>query len=184
MARNIELLLTSTVENLGIIGDIVKVKTGYARNYLVPMGMAEKPTPTRVEALKEARSKAQAELSMLRQAREELLERMGEVTIEMVRSCNDQGALYGSVSQRDIADALQEAGYDVGVRSIRMATAIRRVGTYEVPIQFEKDLRTEVNVVVNPDRTLEEEKPEAPEHDAEERPRRREPESPIDWLND
>ncbi|MHC5005437.1 MAG: 50S ribosomal protein L9 [Planctomycetota bacterium] len=156
MPRNIELLLLSTVENLGIVGDICKVKKGYARNYLIPMGLAEPPTPTKIESLKEARAKAQSELAMLRQAREELLERMVEVSIELVRSCNDQGALYGSVTQRDIADALQEHGYDVGVRSIRLAHAIRRVGSYDVPIQFEKDLRTDITVVVQPDHPLEE----------------------------
>jgi len=168
MARNKELLLLQTVENLGIVGDIVKVKPGYARNYLEPMGMAERPTPTKIASLAEARQKAKAELAELRAARESLLERMVEVSIELVRSCNDQGALYGSVTQRDIADALQESGYDVGVRSVRLPSAIRRVGTYEVPIQFEKDLRTDINVVVQPDHPLEEAtaQEEAPEEAA------------------
>jgi large subunit ribosomal protein L9 len=156
MAKNIELLLLRSVENLGIVGDIVKVKPGYARNYLLPHGLAETPTPSRIEALKEERLKAQAELAELRAAREELLGRMSDVTITLVRSCNDQGVLYGSVTQRDISDALQEAGYDVGVRSVRLSQPIRRIGPYDVPIQFEKDLRTEVHVVVEPDQPLEE----------------------------
>ena len=62
MAKNIELLLLRTVENLGIVGDIVRVKTGFARNYLVPHGLAEVPTPTKIESLKEERTKALIEL--------------------------------------------------------------------------------------------------------------------------
>jgi large subunit ribosomal protein L9 len=156
MARNIQLLLTRSVENLGIVGDIVKAKPGYARNYLLPLGLAEFPTPSKIEALKEERAKAQAELAQLRSAREELLGRMKEVKVTLVRSCNDQGVLYGSVTQRDIADALQEAGYDVGVRSVRLSQPIRRVGDYVVPVQFEKDLRTEIHAVIEPDQPLEE----------------------------
>ncbi len=156
MARNIELLLLQNVENLGIVGDIVKVRAGYARNFLLPHGLAEFPTPAKIESLKEARAAAQAELQRLREAREELLARMTEVKITLVRSCNAQGVLYGSVTQRDIADALQEAGYDVGVRSVRLSQPIRRVGGYDVPIQFEKDLRTEIHVTIESDQPLEE----------------------------
>src|SRR6185436_1776130 len=155
MARKSELLLLENVENLGIVGDIVKVKSGYARNFLYPQRLAEVPTPTKIEALKSKRAAAQAELSRLRSEREALLERMKDVSIKMIRSCNDQGALYGSVTQRDIADALIEAGYGVDVRAVRLNQSIRRVGNYVVPLQFEKDLRTEVNVQIAADRVLE-----------------------------
>lgn len=155
MAKNIELLLLKSIENLGIVGDIVKVKPGFARNYLLPHGLAEFPTPKKIDSLKEERAAALAELQQLRQAREELLSRMEDVKIELIRSCNDQGVLYGSVTQRDIADALQEAGYDVGMRSIRLAQPLRRVGTYDVPIQFDKDLRTDVSVILKPDQPIE-----------------------------
>jgi len=157
MARkNVELLLLENVENLGIVGDIVRVKTGYARNYLVPMGLAEAPTEKRIESLKEKRAEAEAELARLRAAREQLLGKMVELEITLTRSCNDQGVLYGSVTQRDIADALQENGYDVSDRSVRLSQPIRRIGNYVVPIQFDKDLRTEIGVFVNPDRPLDE----------------------------
>lgn len=158
--KKVKLLLSKTVENLGIVGDIVKVRPGFARNYLLPFALAEAPTPTKIERLKEARAAALAELAHLRQAREELLGRMKDVAITIQRSCNDQGILYGSVTTRDISDALQAAGYDVGIRSVRLAQNIRRVGSYHVPIQFEKDLRTEITLNVNPDRTLDEEREE------------------------
>lgn len=154
--KDIELLLLRNVENLGIVGDVVNVKPGYARNFLLPHGLAEFPTEEKIEALKEERAKAEAEMAALRDARESLLGRMSDVRVALVRSCNDQGVLYGSVTQRDISDALQEAGYDVGVQSVRLSHPIRRIGQYDVPIQFEKDLRTEIHVLVEPDQPLEE----------------------------
>ncbi|MGI9014749.1 MAG: 50S ribosomal protein L9 [Phycisphaerales bacterium] len=158
--RSVELLLTDNVENLGIVGDIVKVTPGYARNYLLPHGHATIPSPKRIEELQERRKEEQSKLAALRKAREELHARMEDVTISVVRSCNDQGILYGSVSQRDISDALRENGYDVSVRSIRLGQPIRRVGSYPVPVQFEKDLRCEVTFVVEPDHAIGDEREE------------------------
>lgn len=156
MARNVELLLTETVENLGIVGDIVRVKPGYARNYLLPLQLAETPTPEKIDALKEQRAAAEAELLALRSQRESLIEKLEGITVTLVRSCNDKGVLYGSVTQRDIADALHEAGYGVDTRSIRLHNAIRNIGETSVPVQFEKDLRTEITVMIEPDQPLEE----------------------------
>ena len=155
MAKNVELLLLTTVENLGIVGDVVRVKSGYARNYLTPHGLAEPPSPAKIEALKVERAQAEAELAALRADREQLVERLTDVSVTLVRSCNDQGVLYGSVTQRDVSDLLTEAGYGVDVRSIRLSHPIRRIGAYPVPIQFDKELRVEVTLVVDPDRELE-----------------------------
>lgn len=155
MAKNTELLLLSTIENLGIVGDVVKVKTGYARNFLLPQGLAEKPTPSKIESLKEARAAAQAEMNALRSARLQIVDQLTDVIITLTRSCNDQGSLYGSVTPRDIADALHEAGHGVTPEYVRLAHPIRHIGSHPVPIQFDKDLKAEVTLVVNPDRELE-----------------------------
>jgi large subunit ribosomal protein L9 len=155
MARNVELLLLETIENLGIVGDIVKVKPGFARNYLLPHAIAEFPTEEKIESLKEARAKAQAHIAKQRAEREALVERMQNVEITLTRSCNDQGVLYGSITQRDISDALAAAGYGVDVRAVRLSQSIRRVGSYHVPIQFEKDLKAEITLTVKADRLLE-----------------------------
>lgn len=159
-AKTIDLLLLDNVENLGIVGDVVSVKNGYARNYLLPHGLATLPSKKRIEELKERRIQVQGEMKALRSAREELHGRMEEIKISIIRSCNDQGALYGSVSQRDISEALQENGYDVGLRSIRVGQAIRRVGEYPIPIQFDKDLRCEIILNVEPDHPIGEEREE------------------------
>ncbi len=155
--RTIELLLLENVESLGIIGDVVKVRTGYARNYLLPMGMAEPPSQERIDELVADRAEALATVAAKRSAREELVARMEEVELTLVRSCNDRGGLYGSVTQRDISDGLAQVGYEgVDIRSVRLPSSIRRIGTYEVPIQFEADLRVEISVTVEPDQPLEE----------------------------
>lgn len=157
MARTIELLLLKNIENLGIVGDLVKVRPGFARNFLLPHALAEYPTADKIESLKDARAKALAEVAAARASREQLVARMNDVAVSVVRSCNDQGILYGSISQRDIADALQGAGYGVDIRAVRLAQSIRRIGTYHIPIQLDKDLRTEITLNVQADRQLEQE---------------------------
>lgn len=155
MAKNIELLLLETVENLGIIGDIVKVKPGYARNYLLPHGVAQPPSAAKIEHLKAARAQAQSELAALRSQREQIIQEITGASITLERSCNDQGALYGSVTQRDISDALIAAGYGIDAGAVRLSHSIRRIGTYHVPIQFDTDLMAEVTLLIKPDRELE-----------------------------
>lgn len=154
MARAVELLLTESVENLGIVGDVVKVRAGYARNFLLPHGKAEAPTPEKVEALKGARAAAQAEVARVRTDREALIARLDGVVIKLVRSCNDQGVLYGAVTQRDISDQLIADGFGVEMRAVRLHQPLRRVGHYTTVVQFERDLRVEVAIDVLPDRAL------------------------------
>ena len=154
--KNVELLLNETIEHLGIVGDVVTVKPGYARNYLLPLGIAEIPTEEKVEALKELRETAKAQLEALRAQRVETIGNLTSITLKLTRSCNDQGVLYGSVTQRDISDALLEGELEVDERAVRLTQPIRHVGNYSVLIQFEKDLRAEITVEVLPDRTLEE----------------------------
>lgn len=158
--RHVTLLLNRNVESLGIVGDVVKVRPGYARNYLLPLGIAEVPTEERIEALKAARETAKAELEQLRAERRGIIEALDDLAITLVRSCNDRGILYGSVTQRDIADGLVELGHRVDERAVRLANPIRRVGEYPVVIQFEKEMRVEILIRVDADRTLADEEEE------------------------
>lgn len=154
--KTVELLLNETVENLGIVGDVVKVKPGFARNYLLPLEIAEIPTEEKIEALKEKRATAKAQLEALRAQRVETTAKLEGISLKLTRSCNDQGVLYGSVTQRDISDALAEGDLMVEERAIRLNQPIRRVGSYTTLIQFEKELRVEIAIEILPDRTLEE----------------------------
>lgn len=159
MARNYELLLLETIENLGLVGDVVKVRPGFARNYLLPNGMAETPTAEKIEALKEARAIAEAQVAKQRADREALIARMSGISITLVRACNDQGILYGAVTQRDISDQLISDGYGVDMRAVRLNNPIRRVSSESVTIQFGRDLIAEITVMVKPDRIIELETP-------------------------
>ena len=154
-ARRIELLLNSNVENIGIVGDVVRVRMGFARNYLIPMGLAEIPTPEKIEALAAKREIAMQKYEENQTVQAALIGQLAEVALTLTRSANDQGGLYGSVTQRDISDALAENNFEVPTRAVRLHQAIRRIGEYSVTIQFGKDLRTDIDIIVNPDRPLE-----------------------------
>ena len=158
--RQVTLLLNQNVESLGIVGDVVKVRPGYARNYLLPLGIAEVPTEERIEALKAAREEAMAQLEQLRSERRGIITALEDLAITLVRSCNDRGILYGSVTQRDIADGLIELGHRVDERAVRLSNPIRRIGEYPVVIQFEKEMRVEILIRVDADRTIADESEE------------------------
>ena len=155
MARSIELLLTDNVDNLGIVGDVVQVRSGYARNYLLPRGLGMKPSEEAIRNL--AQRRVEAEKEMLRQAerRSEMVEKLEAFEVHLERSCNDQGMLYGSVSQKDVADALVAEGFAVKARDVRLAHTIKRLDTYDVLIKFNAELSATVKVWVLPDRELE-----------------------------
>lgn len=158
--RQVTLLLNRNVESLGIVGDVVKVRPGYARNYLLPLGIAEVPTDERIAALQAARAEAMADLESLRSERRGIISALEDIAISLVRSCNDRGILYGSVTQRDIADGLNELGHRVDERAVRLSNPIRRVGEYPVVIQFEKEMKVEVIIKVDADRSIAEESEE------------------------
>lgn len=164
MASHIELLLLDTVENLGLVGEVVKVRAGFARNYLLPMLLAEHPTQEKIESLKEARARAEAEVAKQRAERAALIERLAGVTVTLIRSTNDQGLLYGAVTQRDISDELIKMGFGVDTRAVRLSQPFRRVGAGSVTIQFDRDLKADIDVMVKSDRVLEiDRKPETTE---------------------
>ena len=167
MARNYELLLLETIENLGLVGDVVKVRPGFARNFLLPNAMAEAPTPEKIESLKAARAIAEAHLSKQRAEREAVIARLAGITLTLVRACNDQGVLYGAVTQRDISDQLIIEGYGIDMRAVRLNNPIRRVVTEQVTIQFGRDLVAEITVVVKPDRIIEMETSSSSQRSAE-----------------
>ena len=161
--KTIELLLLDNVDNLGIIGDVVKVKPGYARNYLLPHGLAEAPTPEKIEELSARRAEVQAELDKLAAEQRAMIEKLEGYELTMERSANETGVLFGGVSQHDIAEALQAEGFAVEDRYVRVGEQIKRLDTYEIPIVINRDLKTEIKLWVVSDTPLEDE----PQEDAE-----------------
>lgn len=153
--RTIELLLLENVDNLGIVGDVVKVRPGYARNFLLPMGLADTPSPEKIQELAARRAEVEAELKRIREAQTAMIERLEGHEISLERAANDLGVLFGGVSQHDIAEALRGEGFEVEDRFIRLGEQIKRVDSYTVPVVIDKELKTEIKVWVNSDRPLE-----------------------------
>jgi len=170
MGKTVELLLTESVESLGIVGDVVKVRTGYARNYLLPRSLATTPSEERIKELAAKRAAAQKHIAEQRSQREQMIAKLEGVEINLERACNEQGLLYGSVTQQDIASALNEQGFDVRPRDVRLGQPIKRVDTYEITIRPDVDLEASVKLWVVSDRPLasdEQREAEAPQADAE-----------------
>jgi len=155
MPKSLELLLVENVEALGIVVDVVKVRTGYARNYLLPRALATKPSDEKIKELQGKRADAQRELALQRKHREELVEKLKGIEVTLVRSCNDLGHLYASITQQDVAAALGELGHGVKPRDVRIAQVIKRVDDYDVHVKLDSDLDAIVKVHVKPDRELE-----------------------------
>ena len=167
MAKNIKLLLTENVDNLGIVGDVVNVRVGYARNYLLPRGYATEPSEERIQELAARRAEAEKELAQLRSEREKIAEKLDGMEITIQRACNDQGILYGAVSQHDLAKALNSLGYAVKAREIRLPHTIKRIDDYEILVKFDQDLDATIKLWVEPDRTIESDEREEMEFDNE-----------------
>ena len=155
MPKHHELLLLNTVDNLGIIGDVVKVKAGFARNYLLPRGLAEKPTPEKIQELSAQRAVVEAEMKKLAAEQHAMIEKLAGHEITLQRSANDTGVLFGGVSQHEIAELLREQGFAIEDRYVRLGETIKRLDTYDVPVVINKDLKTEIKLHVVSDREIE-----------------------------
>lgn len=154
MAKNVSLLLIENVENVGIVGDVVNVRVGYARNFLLPRSLATKPSDELVKQLASKRADAEKLVAAQRKEREAMSEKLKGVEVDIIRSCNDMGILYGAVTQQDIAAALVAKGFKVTGRDVRMSQTIKRIENADVHVKLAKDLDAVVKVHVKPDREL------------------------------
>lgn len=155
MAKNMQLLLTENVDNLGIVGDVVTVRLGYARNFLLPRELATTPSEELVASLAAKRAEAQKMLAEIRKQREAMIGKMSGLEITIEKPCNDQGILYGSISQNDLAAALKKVGYDVKPREVRIGQAIKRIDSYDIHVKLASDLESLVKLHVKADRHIE-----------------------------
>ena len=143
-----EIILTKSVEGLGDRGDIVKVKDGYARNYLLPHKMALPAT--------KAMKKVMNEENKLRDIRDdkekrtilETAEKMKEISVTIVVQAGEEDKLYGSVSEHDIARAITEQGFKVDHNMVKLEEHIKLLGVYTVPVRLHKEVETQVKVWV------------------------------------
>ena len=141
-------ILQQNVPNLGNVGDIVKVKDGYGRNFLVPRGMAVIADQGNRRRMEHQKRTAAAQRAAAMAEAEALLAKINETPITISVSAGEEGKLFGSVTNRDIADKLDEAGVKVDRRSIAINDAIKETGAYDVAIKLGLDLTATLKVYV------------------------------------
>lgn len=144
-------ILKETIESLGIIGSEVDVKKGYARNFLIPQSKAVPATAENRKKMEQERKKIELQLAKERERAEEMAERLKGVTVQIPAKVADEDRLYGSVTVRDIADALAQQGVEVQRRSILLPNTIKNLGTYQVPVRVYRDIEPEITVEVVPE---------------------------------
>lgn len=147
-----EVILLKNVSNLGVLGDKVKVRSGYGRNYLLPGGFAVAATPENLEAFEARRAeleRAAAEALAAAEARGQQLE---GVSLTIARKAGDEGRLFGSVGTADIAAAAAEAGFELDKSEVRLPNgAFRAVGEYEVTLHLHAEVDTQIRIDVVPE---------------------------------
>lgn len=143
-----KLLLCQNVDSLGIVGDVVEVSSGYARNYLLPQNLATEPTEANVRKLAEARRIAERVRAEQRTQLQRLAEALEGVEVTVRAKSNEEGHLYGSVGRREIAVALEEEGHFINPDHIQLDAPIRHLDTVTVDIRFADDLTSSIKVWV------------------------------------
>ncbi len=147
-----EVILMEKVANLGDLGDRVRVRPGYGRNYLLPQGKAKPATSENIRYFEERRAELERKAQELRQAAEERLEKIGELTLTIRAKSGDQGRLFGSIGTADVAEAAQAAGVELARREVRMPEGpIRECGEFVLAVHLHTDVEGAVKVVVEPE---------------------------------
>lgn len=146
-------ILLERIENLGQMGDEVKVRPGFARNYLLPQRKALRASKENRQHFDRQRAQLETLNLKRRQEAEAVAERMQGASVDLIRQAGQNGQLYGSVSARDIADALTEAGYTAERRQVQIDRPIKSLGLFEVRIVLhpEVSVAVTVNVARSPD---------------------------------
>ncbi len=143
-----ELLLKQNVEHLGRTGDLVTVKPGYARNYLLPRGLAVAVTKSNLAEIERVRAKALMDEQQRVQGLKELATKLADVSVTIEGRANAEGHLFGSVGSAQIAAALREKGLAVEERQVRLEHALKEIGVFDVAVHLHADVSATVKVWV------------------------------------
>ena len=147
-----QIILLEKVVNLGNLGDLVKVKDGYARNFLIPQGKAKRATPVALKEFEAKRAELEAAAAAKLDAAKALAEKFAGVVVTIARKAGVDGRLFGSVTNFDIAEALTKQGFAVEKAQIRMPTGpLKIVGEHNVSVALHTDVVVEVVIAVVPD---------------------------------
>lgn len=143
-----ELLLKQNVENLGRTGDVVDVRPGYARNFLLPRGMAVLVTKSNMVEVQRARAAAHAEEQARIETLKGLAEKLSEASVTIEGKANEEGHLFGSVSAAQIAAALREKEIPVDDKQVRLENPLKEIGVYDVAVHLHADVEASIKVWV------------------------------------
>src|SRR5215203_1110309 len=141
-------LLREDVDNLGARGEIVKVKSGYARNYLLPRKLAVQATPGNVKQIEAERAALLKKEAKERGTAEAQAGQMGGLRLNFERKVGEHGLLYGSVTAMHIADALKEKGYEIDRRRVHLSEPIKETGEYTVSVRLHREVNVDIPVTV------------------------------------
>jgi large subunit ribosomal protein L9 len=148
---NITVLLRDEVDHLGGRGELVKVKAGYARNYLLPQGLASLATKGNVKQIDQERESLLKKAAVERSTAEAQAAQMSDIALSFERKAGEHGTLFGSVTSMDIAEALQAKGYEIDRRRINLKDAIKETGEYTVNVKLHREVTLAIPVTVTPE---------------------------------
>jgi len=144
-----QIILMEQVHNLGRLGDIVKVKEGYARNYLLPQGKAKRATQANIAEFEQRRAELETQQAKVLGDAKERCAKIDGITIAIAQKAGVDGRLFGSVTHYDIADALQAQGHEVPKSIIQMPGGpLKQVGDYQITVDFHPDAIATITVSV------------------------------------
>jgi len=146
-----KVLLREDVDDLGARGEIVRVRAGYARNYLLPRNLAVEATTGNVKGIEQERAALLKKEAKERSTAEAQSEKMRSLTLEFKRKAGEQGALYGSVTSMDLAEALKERGYEIDRHRIHLREPLKRLGEFNVPVRLHREVSIDLQVKVVPE---------------------------------
>jgi large subunit ribosomal protein L9 len=145
---NTQVLLREDIDNLGARGEIVKVRAGYARNYLLPRKLAVQATASNVKQIEQERAALLRKEATERTGAEAQAAQMNALRLSFERKVGEHGMLYGSVTSMDIQEALRAEGYEFDRRRIHLAEAIKETGEFSVRVRLHREVNVEIPVIV------------------------------------
>ncbi len=144
-----KVILKENIETLGKIGDIVKVAPGYARNYLIPKGLALEATTRNAKELEHAKRQMEYKRNKVLEQARHLAEKIQGITLNLVHNAGEGDKLFGSVTNMELAESLKQQGLEIDRKIILLAEPIKHLGEYEVPVKIHPDVTASLKVVVS-----------------------------------
>lgn len=144
-----KVILQENLDNLGQIGDIVKVAPGYARNYLLPKGYAIEATEKNAKALEHAKRQLAYKKNKALEAAKNLAAKLEAVAVALTHQAGEEGKLFGSVTNMEIAAFLKEKGFEIDRKKLALAEPIKQLGEYSVPVKIHPEVTATIKVTVS-----------------------------------